>query len=316
MAWFMKLDDSPAFQKQVRSIEHTADELRDRCQRLHKGCKKYAEVLGEACNGDMDFAESLEAFSGGLDDPLGVSIGGPVVPKFTNALRELSTYKEFLRSQVEHVLVDRLSQFLTTDLQGAKESRRRFDKAMGSYDQAREKFSSLKKTTRDEVVAVLEEELQNSKSAFERSRFNLVNALMNIEAKKKFEFLESFSAIMDAHLRYFKLGYDLLSQMEPFIHQVLTYAQQSKEQANIEQDRLAKRIQEFRTQSELAQMQAFDNLAASANAMSTNAFGMSAYKSMEAIMKSTTKGPNNQTGLSFEKIFQPESRLEKEILYT
>ncbi|XP_075497023.1 ADP-ribosylation factor GTPase-activating protein AGD2-like isoform X1 [Primulina tabacum] len=290
MAWFMKLEDSPAFQKQVRSIEHTADELRDRCQRLYKGCKKYTEVLGEACNGDMGFAESLEAFSGGLDDPLGISIGGPVVSKFTNTLRELSTYKEFLRSQVEHVLVDRLSQFLTTDLQGAKESRRRFDKAMGSYDQAREKFSSLKKTSRDEVVAELEEELQNSKSTFERSRFNLVNALMNIEAKKKFEFLESFSAIMDAHLRYFKLGYDLLSQMEPFIHQVLTYAQQSKEQINIEQDRLAKRIQEFRTQSELAQTQASNNLAASASAMGTNAFGMSAYKSMEAIMQSTTKG--------------------------
>lgn len=28
---------------------------------------------------------------------------------------------------------------------------------------------------------------------------------MNVEAKKKYEFLESFSAIMDAHLRYFKL---------------------------------------------------------------------------------------------------------------
>lgn len=28
---------------------------------------------------------------------------------------------------------------------------------------------------------------------------------MNVEAKKKHEFLESISAIMDAHLRYFKL---------------------------------------------------------------------------------------------------------------
>lgn len=27
---------------------------------------------------------------------------------------------------------------------------------------------------------------------------------MNVESKKKYEFLESFSAIMDAHLRYFK----------------------------------------------------------------------------------------------------------------
>jgi len=31
-----------------------------------------------------------------------------------------------------------------------------------------------------------------------------VHALANIEAKKKYEFLESISAVMDAHLRYFK----------------------------------------------------------------------------------------------------------------
>ncbi|KAI3467955.1 hypothetical protein Pfo_024618 [Paulownia fortunei] len=290
MAAFIKLEDSPMFQKQVRSLEQTADELRDRCQKLYKGCKKYTEVLGEAFNSDLGFAASLEAFGGGLDDLLGVSIGGPVLSKFINTLRELATYKEFLRSQVEHVLVDRLSQFLSLDLQDAKESRRRFDKAIYAYDQAREKFASLKKTTRDEVVAELEEDLHNSKSAFERSRFNLVNALTNIEAKKKFEFLESFSAIMDAHLRYFKLGYDLLNQMEPFIHQVLTYAQQSKEQANIEQDKLAKRIQEFRTQSELNQLQASNKLATSSNAIGMNGLGMSAYKSMDAIMLATAKG--------------------------
>ncbi|KAK4484123.1 hypothetical protein RD792_011343, partial [Penstemon davidsonii] len=315
---------------EVRSLEQTSDELRDRCQKLYKGCKKYTEVLGDACNGEMGFAASLEEFAGGLDDLLSVSIGGPVVSKFVNALHELATYKEFLRSQVEHVLMDRLSQFLSVICKKQslsflsvqilvrnsnlasllrvrettmhiffcliisfgllQESRRRFDKAIYTYDQAREKVASLKKTTRDEVVAELEEDLHNSKSAFERSRFNLVNALTNIEAKKKFEFLESFSAIMDAHLRYFKLGYDLLNQMEPFIHQVLTYAQQSKEQAKTEQDKLAKRIQEFRTQSELAELQASNNLESSSNVIGMNRFGMSAHKRMEAIMPSTAKG--------------------------
>lgn len=113
---------------------------------------------------------------------------------------------------------------------------------------------------------------------------------MNIEAKKKHEFLESLSAIMDAHLRYFKLGYDLWSQLEPFIHQVLTYAQQSKEQANIEQDRLAKRIQEFRTQAELDQLRVSSNLGASTAHVSTNGVGMSSNKNIEAIMQSTTNG--------------------------
>ena len=80
-----------------------------------------------------------------------------------------------------------------------------------------------------------------------------LNTLCNVEAKKRFEFLEAVSGMMDAHLRYFKQvckiiiwyqliwsakcvkywifaasdsflffwqGYELLQQMEPFIHQV------------------------------------------------------------------------------------------------
>nr|XP_010319362.1 ADP-ribosylation factor GTPase-activating protein AGD2-like isoform X1 [Solanum lycopersicum] len=290
MAAFIKLEDSPMFQKQVRGLEQTTDDLRDRCQKLYKGCKKYMEVLGETQNGDIMFAESLEAFGGGLDDPLSVSLGGPIIMKFISALRELATYKELIRSQVEHVLVDRVCQFLSDDLRDVKESRRRFDKAASTYDQARERFSSLKKNARDEVVTELEEELHNSKSTFERSRFNLVNAITNVDAKKKYEFLESFSAIMDAHLRYFKLGHDLLSQMEPFIHQVLTYAQQSKEQASIEQDKLAKRIQEFRTQAELNHLRGSSNLGTSTSSIASNGVGMNSDKNIEAIMQSSAEG--------------------------
>nr|XP_023909213.1 ADP-ribosylation factor GTPase-activating protein AGD4-like isoform X3 [Quercus suber] len=287
MGAFIKLDDSPMFLKQVYTLEQTTDVLKDRCQRLYQGSKKLMAALGEACIGDETFADSLEAFGGGLDDPVSVSIGGPVLSKFITAFHELATYKELLRSQVEHVLIDRLMHFMTVDLEDAKESRRRFDKAVHAYDQAREKFVSLKKNTREDIVAELEEDLQNSKSAFERSRFNLVNALMNIEAKKKYEFLESISAIMDGHLRYFKLGYELLSQMEPFIHQVLTYAQQSKEMANIEQDKLAKRIQEYRTQAELDNMRASSSLEHSTGTDSIRVVGMSPYKNVEAIMQST-----------------------------
>ncbi|KAI3982921.1 hypothetical protein MKX01_010404 [Papaver californicum] len=268
MVSFPKLDDSPMFRKQLHSLEQTADDLKDRCLRLQKGS------VGEACDGDVAFADSLESFGGGCDDPVSVPIGGPVISKFTTAFRELGSYKELLRSQVEHLLIDRLMEFMV-------ESRRRFDKATHAYDQARERFMSLKKGTRPEVVAELEEDLQNSKSAFERCRFNLVNALHNVESKKKYEFLESVSAIMDAQLRYFKQGHELLSQMEPSVHQVLTYAQQSKEMASIEQDKLAKRIQEFRTQVD----------GVGSRVVGVNSYkNVEAHKNIEALMQSSVSG--------------------------
>ncbi|XP_057525577.1 ADP-ribosylation factor GTPase-activating protein AGD4-like isoform X2 [Amaranthus tricolor] len=290
MASFIDLEDSPMFHKQVSSLEQTTDELKDRCQRLFKGCQNFLASLSEAYDGDTTFADALEFF-GGQEDPLSLSIGGPLISRFIGAFRELATYKDLLRLQVEHVLVDRLKQFISVDLQDVKDSRRRFDKSIYVYDQARERYASLKKSTREDVVAGVEEELQNSKSAFERTRFSLVNSLMNVESKKKYEFLESFSAIMDAHLRYFKQGYDLLSQMEPLIHQVLTYAQQSKEVTNSEQDKLARRIQEFRTQVQMDNLRAASNAEASISINSSRPVGMgSSYKDIEALMQSTTNG--------------------------
>ncbi|KAJ0560288.1 putative Arf GTPase activating protein [Helianthus annuus] len=283
LAAFNNLDDSPMFQKQVRYIELNTDDLKTRCQKLHKGSKKYMDGLGEACNIDFVFADALEAFGGGHDDPVSSSIGGSIISKFVSAFREIESFKELLRIQVEHLLVDRLAQFLSDDLQATKDARKKLDKATYAYDQAREKVASLRKSTRDEVVTESEEALQNLKSAFEKSRFDLVHSLVNIEATKKYTFLESLSAIMDAHLRYFKLGYDLLSQMEPFIHQVLTYAQQSKEHATSEQDRLAKRIQEFLAQAEMKE-------SLPTNFGNVNGVGMNSDKNIDAIMKSTTKG--------------------------
>jgi Arf-GAP/coiled-coil/ANK repeat/PH domain-containing protein len=129
--------------------------------------------LGEAYDGDIAFASALETFGGGHDDPISVAVGGfplaacfslsylptcayadpcifisllittcdctgPVMTKFTIALREIGTYKEVLRSQVEHMLNDRLTQFVSIDLQdvkNVKEVRKRFDKASLHYDQ-------------------------------------------------------------------------------------------------------------------------------------------------------------------------------------
>ncbi|KAM7272655.1 hypothetical protein ACFE04_027318 [Oxalis oulophora] len=53
-------------------------------------------------------------------------------------------------------------------------------------------------------------ELHNARSTFEQAQFNLVTALSNVEAKKRFEVLEAVSGTMDPHLRYFKQGYELL----------------------------------------------------------------------------------------------------------
>ncbi|GAU25473.1 hypothetical protein TSUD_71270 [Trifolium subterraneum] len=291
---FTNLDDTPMFRQQLQCLEESAESLRLRSTKFYKGCRKYTEGLGEAYDGEIAFVSSLESFGGGHNDPHFVALGGPVMNKFTVALREISTYKELLRTQVEHMIDDRLLQIVNIDINEVKmsyfmicpsssrcsrvkkrvelkaqqgelsegrglslfggklvnwtEARKRFDKASLVYDQAREKFMSLKKSTKIDIATVVEEELKNARTSFEEARFSLVGSLNNIEVKKRFEFLEVVTGIMDAHLRYFQQGYQLLHEMEPFISEVLDYVQQSKENFDKDQILLYKRMQEYKKQ--------------------------------------------------------------------
>ncbi|KAL0385275.1 UNVERIFIED_CONTAM: ADP-ribosylation factor GTPase-activating protein AGD3 [Sesamum radiatum] len=292
---FAKLDDSPMFRKQIQTLEESSESLGERCLKFYKGCRKYTEGLGEGYDGDIAFASALETFGGGHNDPISVAFGGPVMTKFTIALREIGTYKEVLRSQVEHMLNERLLQFVNLDLHDVKEARKRFDKASLLYDQAREKFLSLRKGTRSDVANVLEEELHHARSTFEQARFNLVTALSNVEAKKRFEFLEAVSETMAAHLRYFKQGYELLHQMEPYINQVSTYAKQSKERSNYEQAALNERMQEYKRQIDRESRWSSNGSNGSPNGDGIQAIGRSSHKMIEAVMQSAAKGKGSGT---------------------
>ncbi|EOX99631.1 ARF GTPase-activating protein [Theobroma cacao] len=274
----------------IQCMEESAELLRERSLKFYKGCRKYTEGLGEGYDGDIAFASALEMFGGGHNDPISVAFGGPVMTKFTIALREIGTYKEVLRSQVETELNDRLLQFVNFDLLEVKEARKRFDKASLIYDQAREKFLSLRKSTKSDIANVLEEELHNARSTFEQARFNLVTALSNVEAKKRFEFLEAVSGTMDAHLRYFKQGYELLHQMEPYINQVLTYARQSRERSNYEQAALNERMQEYKRQVDRESRWSSNGSNGSPNGDGIQAIGRSSHKMIEAVMQSAAKG--------------------------
>ncbi|KAH9623708.1 hypothetical protein KSS87_013422 [Heliosperma pusillum] len=245
---FIKLDDSPMFRTQLQCLEESAELLKDRSLKFYKGCHKYTEGLGEGYDGDIAFTSALEAFAGQNNDPLGVSFGGPVMTKFTIALREMSTYKEVLRSQVENLLNVKLLQFVNVDLHDVKEARKRFDKAAIMYDQARERFLSLKKNAKKDTVVIIEEELHSARALYDQARFNLVTALSNVETKKRYEFLEAVSRAMDAHLHYFKQGYELLHQMEPYIKQLLTCAEQSKQNSNDELISLSEKMKQYKRQ--------------------------------------------------------------------
>ncbi|CAI5460306.1 unnamed protein product [Closterium sp. Yama58-4] len=124
--------------------------------------------LGESFEAETAFVHAMERFFGAPEDAVSIATGGPVLGQFVMTLRDLTIFKETLKSQM------------------------------------RERFLSLKKGIKAEVAAEADEDLQNARMQFEQARFNLMTALSSAEAKKKHVFLESIGSAVHAHLRYFK----------------------------------------------------------------------------------------------------------------
>lgn len=66
---------------------------------------------------------------------------------------------------------------------------------------------------------------------------------------------------------------------------------------SIEQDKLAKRIQEFRTQAELDSLKSSADAEVSASGDGVHVLGTSCYKDVEALMQSAAKGEVSFIGI-------------------
>ncbi|KAK8460113.1 hypothetical protein SEVIR_2G280000v4 [Setaria viridis] len=78
--------------------------------------------------------------------------------------------------------------------------------------------------------------------------------------------------------------------MEPYINQVLAYAQQSRERSNYEQAALVERMQEFKRQIDRESRWSPNGMNDSPNGDGIQAIGRSSHKMIEAVMQSASKG--------------------------
>ncbi|CAI7842152.1 unnamed protein product, partial [Closterium sp. NIES-53] len=119
----------------MASLEESLELLRDRCCQLARSCNDFAASLGESFEAESAFVHAMERFFGAPEDAVSIATGGPVLGQFVMTLRDLTIFKETLKSQMEHVLHDRITNFVENDLNNLKEVRRRYDKAGRQYDQ-------------------------------------------------------------------------------------------------------------------------------------------------------------------------------------
>ncbi|KAL3136510.1 hypothetical protein ABBQ38_005760 [Trebouxia sp. C0009 RCD-2024] len=218
----------------MSGLDETLERLDIRCNRFMKGSNRYKEGINTLSQSQASFADFLEEFCGGTDEEsmmLGNERGG-MMSKFVGVFRELSTFTELLHTQIELILVERIHHnWLKGLLVEGKEGKRRLEKRMSEYDAASKKHLNPAKPSKwrkGEDADRLHSEMIAAQSAAEEARFERARKMTEVESRKQYEFLEAMVSSMDAHLRFFERGHELLKNLEPYIQQGLQVVQQLK----------------------------------------------------------------------------------------
>ena len=196
----------------------------------------YRDSLDTASTAQQAFCKVLREFCGDVTEEESLGIGAGVMIRYISAFNEISSFYDLLRSQVNLLMIDQLDEVLLGPMNAVRDGKKRVDKSASEYDACRRKFLSLQKTVDDGIVLEAEKDLRHAKNTYDADRFGLARSLLSIHHTKRSFFVETTSEMVDAHMRFFKQGFDLIRVMEPYIHESLAQVEDWRKSADMDMD--------------------------------------------------------------------------------
>ncbi|EGG17546.1 ankyrin repeat-containing protein [Cavenderia fasciculata] len=228
------LDDSPQFKKQVKDTELNIEDL-------GSGIKKILKSAKQSCELGIEYNSSFKSFADGLlDYRLDAKVNDELLEKgmikFTNALKEICNYREVLHFEMEALIHNPLQEFAENDLKQVKEHYKKYDKYSQLHEVAVGKLGQIKKKNNSKIEEVGQEVNDIYKSRVQYG-LDMVEKMNEVQARRRFEFLELFFVYLHAQSTFFHQGYELFRDLEPHMRIFSTYLQSTRKHYEDEKKR-------------------------------------------------------------------------------
>ncbi|GAM17029.1 hypothetical protein SAMD00019534_002040 [Acytostelium subglobosum LB1] len=239
------LDDSPQFRKQLKDTEQNIEELGGNIKKILKSVKQSCDLGNEYNQSFKSFADDLLSYR--LDAKVNDDILEKGMIKFTNALKEICNYREVLHFEMEALIHNPLQEFAENDLKQVKEQYKKYDKFSQLHDSAASKLGQIKKKNSTKIEEVGQEVTDILRSRIQHS-VDLAEKMNEVQARRRFEFLELFFVYLHAQSTFFHQGFEMFRELEPHMRIFSNYLQSTrkhfedtkKKQASVKKDILNK----------------------------------------------------------------------------
>ena len=197
----------------LEEVEGDVAELELKLDKLVKLCIAMIDT-GKA------FCVANKQFMNGIRDLAQYSSNDAVVEtsltKFSDSLQEMINFHTILFDQTQRSIKAQLQNFVKEDLRKFKDAKKQFEKVSEEKENALVKNAQVQRNKQHEV-----EEAANiltaTRKCFRHIALDYVLQINVLQSKRRSEILKSMLSFMYAHLAFFHQGYDLFSELGPYM---------------------------------------------------------------------------------------------------
>ncbi|XP_058408585.1 arf-GAP with coiled-coil, ANK repeat and PH domain-containing protein 3 isoform X5 [Diceros bicornis minor] len=207
------IKDSPRFRATIDEVETDVVEIEAKLDKLVKLCSGMIEAgkayvatnrlfvsgvrdLSQQCQGDTAISECLQ--------------------RFGDSLQEMVNYHMILFDQAQRSVRQQLHNFIKEDVRKFKETKKQFDKVREDMELSLVRNAQAPRHRPHEVEEATGA-LSLTRKCFRHLALDYVLQINVLQAKKKFEILDSMLTFMLAQHSFFQQGYSLLHQLDPYM---------------------------------------------------------------------------------------------------
>ncbi|XP_015676218.1 arf-GAP with coiled-coil, ANK repeat and PH domain-containing protein 2 [Protobothrops mucrosquamatus] len=207
------LKDSPRFRAALEDVEGDVTELELKLDKLVKLCIAMIDTGKAFCVANKQFIHGLRdlAHYSSRDGLVEGSLS-----KFSDSLQEMINYHSILFDQTQRSIKAQLQMFVKEDIRKFKDAKKQFEKVSEEKENALAKNAQAPRNKQHEV-----EEATNiltaTRKCFRHIALDYVLQINVLQSKRRSEILKSMLSFMCAHLAFFHQGYDLFSELGPYM---------------------------------------------------------------------------------------------------
>ncbi|XP_028921758.1 arf-GAP with coiled-coil, ANK repeat and PH domain-containing protein 3 isoform X1 [Ornithorhynchus anatinus] len=205
--------DSPRFRATLDEVETDVVEIEAKLDKLVKLCSGMIEAGKVYITTNKHFVSGVRDLSQQCKSDAVIS---DCLDKFGDSMQEMINYHMILFDQAQRSVRQQLHNFVKDDVRKFKETKKQFDKVREDMEISLVKNAQAPRHKPHEVEEATGT-LTITRKCFRHLALDYVLQINVLQAKKKFEILDAMLSFMHAQFTFFRQGFSLLHELEPYM---------------------------------------------------------------------------------------------------